>query len=684
MRFLVAFALLSTLALGCDCGGTPRRRCTSSRECPAEQTCTDGTCVAGGSDGGVDANDDAPRMDVPVGGLVSIAIEPADPTLVVGTGSDTVDFAVIGTFSDGSTRELDPAFWTTDDAVLGTMLRTTGVYTASGVRAGTANVEVDAAGRTATTTVTVEIERTLLGDGAPADAPTRFATLVDDPARRATLLYPLDGVIMPGNMRPIDVQWDGDVEGSDLLRVRIEGPGVSVHAFVAATSGYGHHWLVETAAWRAIAESAPNQPFTVAVDRWEAASSTAIAGTPRTVRFADATIRGAIYYWDLGGGRIVRIAGDGSGLESFMPTPPPRGDGRRCVACHTVSQDGRRMAAEMWDGGDTGVVFDLTVDLSGDPPPTVFAPGVANFLTATFNPDSSRLIGNRGNLLFLLDANTGATLPAGGAGLPGAGAANPAWSPDGTAVAFVSNTDGGWAVDYRRGDLSIFDAMPGDAFGAPRTLVSGAPLVVARPSWSPTSTFIAYQHGEYSRAFEDVAVGPSVRRNATIRMVSRDGLTIFDLAALNGGATNSYYPTFSPFDEGGYFWLAFFSTREYGNQYVGTRGTERRQLWVAAIDSSPTGGVDPSAAAYWIPQQDVSHENMAAFWAPEPCRADGRSCAVSGECCSGFCRDTGSGPMCVPPDIVECSMEGESCRDGGDCCDGMDLTCVANVCSGLG
>jgi hypothetical protein len=683
MRWLVALALFSSLALGCDCGGTPRRRCTSSRECPADQTCTDGACMptverdAGTSD--------ATRMDSPVGSLVSIAIAPAAPSIVVGAGSSTLDFAVVGTYSDGSSRELEPGFWTTDDAVLGSIVRATGEYTASGVRAGTARVEVEAAGLTTNTTVTVEIERTILGDGVPSDAASRFTAPVDDPARRLPLLYPLDGAVMPENIRPIDVQWDGDVEGSDLVRVRVEGPGVSVHAYLLSTSGYGHHWTVEPAAWRAIAESAPDEPFTVAVDRWEAASGTAIAGTPRTIRFADATIRGAIYYWDLGGGRIVRISGDGSGLEMFMPSPPARpSDGRRCVACHTVSQDGRRMAAEMWDGGDTGVVFDLTVDLSGDPAPTVFAPGTTRFLTATFNPDSSRLIGNRANELFLFDGNTGAGLPAGGAGLPASGAANPAWSPDGTAVAYVSNTDGTWAVDYRRGDLSIFDALPGDAFGAPRPLVTGAPLVVARPSWSPNSGFIAYQLGLFSRAFEDVAVGPSIRRDAAIRMVSRDGATVYELAALNGGAANSYYPTFSPFDEGGYFWLAFFSTREYGNQYVGTRGTERRQLWVAAIDSTPTPGTDPSAAAYWIPQQDVTHENMAAFWAPEPCRADGRSCAVSGECCSGFCRDSGSGPSCVPPDVVECSMEGESCRDTSDCCADMDLTCVANVCSGLG
>src|SRR5690606_28356108 len=163
---------------------------------------------------------------------------------------------------------------------------------------------------------------------------------------------------------------------------------------------------------------------------------------------------------------------------------------------------------------------------------------------------------------------------------------------------------------------------------------------------------VAFQHGQHSRAFS------GARQEARVRLSSRDGSVVWDLEALNGGATNSYYPTFSPFDEGGYFWPAFFSTRDYGNAQARTRGTGRRQLWVSAISHAPTPGADPSHPAYWLPQQDVTQQNMAAFWAEEACRADGRTCATSGECCSGFCRDTGSGPVCVPPDEVPCSMMG--------------------------
>jgi len=480
------------------------------------------------------------------------------------------------------------------------------------------------------------------------------------------------------------VQWDGGAAG-DLYRVSFTLPSVRVRAYVAWDGD--DHYLVPTAAWRALAESAPEIDVHVVVDRYEAASGEVISGAPRSVRFADATIRGAIYYWDLSEGRILRIRGDGTGREDFMPTPPARPrDGRRCVACHTISRDGRKMAAELWGGGDFGAIFDLTADLSVDPAPTLVPPTEQRFLGATFSPDTSRLVGSYRNELFLMDGSTGARLPAGGAGLPGAGAAHPTWSPDGADVAYASNTNGTWAVDFTAADLSIIPVTGPDAFGAPTMIFPGAGLAVAHPSWSPDSRLIAFQHGQHSRAREDLgpgAVPRTVPRDATLVMVSRDGATTWTLERLNAGTTQSYYPTFSPFDEGGYFWLAFFSTRDYGNSRAGTAGTGRRQLWVAAVQDAPSPGADPSFTPYWLPQQDRATDNMAAQWTEEPCRADGRDCAVSGECCSGFCRDEGAGPVCVPPDRVMCSETGEACRTAADCCDST-ASCVSNVCGTLG
>jgi hypothetical protein len=66
-------------------------------------------------------------------------------------------------------------------------------------------------------------------------------------------------------------------------------------------------------------------------------------------------------------------------------------------------------------------------------------------------------------------------------------------------------------------------------------------------------------------------------------------------------------------------WLVFYSLRDYGNALAGTKGTQRRQMWVTAIDKSKLGmGVDPSMVPYWLPDQDSATENMSAFWAVPP------------------------------------------------------------------
>jgi len=62
----------------------------------------------------------------------------------------------------------------------------------------------------------------------------------------------------------------------------------------------------------------------------------------------------------------------------------------------------------------------------------------------------------------------------------------------------------------------------------------------------------------------------------------------------------------------------FYSFRDYGNTLAGTKGTQRRQMWITAIDKTKLAAGDPSSVPYWVPDQDVATQNMSAYWALPP------------------------------------------------------------------
>ena len=568
----------------------------------------------GPSDGG-DGGGSGADADV---AATALTIEPENPTVVTVNGTSApVVFRATATFEDGSTAVLDQASWTLSETRLGTLAALTGKFQATGQLAGTGQVTVSAFGVTAMTSVTVRVEDEHIGEGVPPDAPDLFADppVLGNPAS-PLLLYPLDGAVVPTTLEPPDVQWDVGTQG-DIYRVTIDAGLASATAYLLHDGpAFRYDWLADLTSWTTIKQSAGASPVTFDIARWSAADDTVYGSITHTINVVNANVAGAIYYWDLSDGRIQRITS--AGRESFMPSPPPRpADGKRCVACHTVSRDGRYMAAEMWDGGDFGAVFDLSIDLTADPAPTVVAPTQYQALFSTFNPDASRLLINAQTHLSLVDTGTGAPVPALGSGLPAAGAAHPTWSPDGTSVAYVANHDGSWAVDFTLGDIAVIPVSAVDTFGDPTVLRSAEGLANAWPSWSPDSEWIAFGRGTNSRGRNDAAgqVYPG-----SLHIVHRGGGGSTELSRANGGAgvMNSYLPNFSPFNEGGYFWLAFYSTRDYGNQYAGTRGTGRRQIWVAAVKTDITPGEDPSQVGFWLPNQDVATQNMSGYWAPEP------------------------------------------------------------------
>lgn len=685
-RGISVFAVLTSAAALVSCspdgGSGSGGRCNTTLDCGPGLRCIDNRCAAP-PDGDTTTPDGG---TIPPGRtIVSIAIEPATAELVAVDGAmPTQMFAVVATYDDGTTgAAIGPSF-AIDTVSLGDLDPASGLFAANGVIGGaatiTATVTTPAGDLTATASLTVRLERTYRPDGVPMDIADRFTTLVDDGARSAQLVYPLDGAVMPQNVYPADVQWLNGTAG-DFYRVTLMKPHVRVVAYLAHDGM--NHWLVDGAAWRGIAQTDADDPAQIAVDRFEAASSTAIRGAAVSVRFARAALTGSVYYWDIARGRIVRIDDGTASAIELMPSPPAGIDGERCIGCHTVSNSGRYMAGRLGGGENIGAVFDLTTDLTGDPPPTMWPIGGSSlhWWFSSWSPDDTRLVvsTDEGSSRTLAIYDPLGGLSVGVSGAMPTNATHPAWAPDGSAIAYVANVDT-WGGANTRGDIALLPVTGADAFGPAAVIHRGADLAAsppgglsdAYPTWTPDAQRIAFAHGDGSRS-ED--------RRSALYIMARDGSGVVRLDRACGGAASEtdFQPRFSPFDQGGYFWLSFLSRRDYGNSQVGTRGTGYQQIWVTAIRKDAPAGSDPSEVAYWLPGQRTTSRNISAYWAPRPCRPDGESCSVGSECCGGDCRPDATGALvCSPPPPERCRREMETCTTTADCCEGLE--CFGRVC----
>jgi hypothetical protein len=209
------------------------------------------------------------------------------------------------------------------------------------------------------------------------------------------------------------------------------------------------------------------------------------------------------------------------------------------------------------------------------------------------------------------------------------------------------------------------------------------------PTASPDHKWVVYQRGPSLGSLGvagNLYAAPTDGSGGEIRLGNLNG----DGYPFAEGARDqnlAYEPTFAPVAAGGYFWVVFHSRRTYGNvltgpAYVG-EGNGTKQLWVAAIDQTPTPGKDPSHPAFWLPGQDTTTLNMRGYWALDPCKGDGQGCASGTECCGGFCDGAGDGgaPVCGSQS-GNCSQNGDRCTTTADCCNApAGVTCINSVCS---
>ena len=564
-------------------------------------------------------------------GLVAIEVQPANATVTYDSGvTMPVDYIAVGHYKDGRTQTLTDVEWSLDTSAMALGSLNIAEFTASGAAAGTGTVSAALGPATGATGVSVIVHQLHVDPNSPPGSENDFPDNPPVGALSPAIDYPLDGAVMPSTAKAPDVQWEGAGNAGDLYRVRMVGGLATVDTILAVAPGFRFESLPSASDWQLLVASTAGLPISVAVDHWDAATG-AQRGGPVQVKAVPADVTGAIYYWNLSQGKMERI--DDAGRALAIPNPPasPGDANNHCVACHVVSRDGRYLAGELWGGGDKGAAFDLSDPAvrAGNPAPTLapLTPTSYQSLFSTFSPDASRLLINFGTQFQLIDPRTGATVPTAGVPLPAANAAHPCWSPDGTAIAYAANIlyNGGqapWAVDYTSGDLQLIPVTGPDTFGAPVSLVPSASVdpAFAAPSWpsfAPDSTWIAFGAGVNSRGRNNIN-GTETTFPGSLFLIGRNGGTPIRLDTACGGARNCFLPNFSPYDAGGYYWLVFYSLRDYGNAIAGTKGTTRRQMWVTAIDKSKLGTGDASAVPYWIPDQDAQTENMSAFWSVPP------------------------------------------------------------------
>jgi hypothetical protein len=632
-----------------------------------ESTGSGGHGLGGPGSGG---NGGAVNVDIK-----SLAIDPKTATLVVDqTTPKTQTFTAVGTLTDGTTQPV-PATFSIDNPAPGSIDPKTGIFTTNNAAGGAVKVTASYGGKTATADLTVTFKPSMDEGTIPPGTkdlfdPTKSTPVMGDPLA-PKIVYPSDGTMFPTNVFKILFQWRD--QGLSLFHVRFEGQFIDLsiytdgaHPTCVAAQAAASCWESTLSVWQWLAGSAAGTSVKVTVEAADPAKpGTFYVGSSIDILFSKNAVPGAIYYWSTTQAGVMRATVSDSAPSSFM-TPSVVG---QCVACHTLSRNGKRMGADV--GGENLWVVDVN---AVTPPPVVFNKAAGKNIPnawCTFNYDATRVISAKGGVLKLFNGDTGAPIGASGGIIPLAPkfGTQPDWAPDGKHLAFAygaSNKDRG----VQGSSLAMLE-QAGDVFSN-LTVVrqsSGAADTYAYPMFDPTSQWIVYMHAAGAsdkNAAAKLYVAPA-QAGAAETALEKANTVVADGLVPVGIANNM--PTWAPTANGNETrWIAFTSKRDYGLVLAaGSKfGTGLQQLWVAAIDPQKLGSGDASFPAFRLPFQLLTENNHRPFWAED----------ALAPCDGGICGTPDAGPMDAGVDVA-CVNLGEDCS-AAPCCAGLYCAPDAN------
>ena len=513
-------------------------------------------------------------------------------------------------------------------------------------------------------------ERQFTHDSTPDGADSLFGDATRNPAgtdaaNEPVVVYPSHQTMFPVNVSRIRFEW---TEPAPALayELRFEGDETKVSIFTA-----GRSWSPTEEEWDWVAESNRGGAVTFTVSALDPADpSQAWTSGTIDVFYSDAAVPGAVYYWSTGTSGVMRARVEDSISQKFY-TDPEADDADECVACHTISRDGRRMA--MGYGGEALRTIDIDSFDVLVPQPTQEERKVG---WSTFSPDAELLLVSERGVLRLLETATGepvgdndgiVPLPAGKLGNM------PDWSPLGDKVAFAITEGRVGNKEIEAASIAVIDYDNG-AWGGVSVLVEsqGGEDNNFFPAWSPDSAWIAYVNAQQKS--KDAVT-------ATIRLVSADGSVSRELTRLNERVNNqdgvvdigNAMPRWAPSTLPGTFWLAFSSLRAYAS--LRPQDDKEDQIWIAAVDPAANG--DTSYAAFWAPFQSIEDGNHRAFWTVSD-EDRQQQCLCVDICGDGIDNDC-DGPA-DEAGCIECGPV-EICDDGIDNnCNCVVDECVQEIC----
>ncbi len=543
------------------------------------------------------------QLNQQLAGLVALAITPGTATMTV-TDLDTpqqLAFTATGQFTDGSTRDITPYVqWSVDNTAPGSFVQP-GTYATSNAAGGHVVVTADSGtGQTATAAVVVIVSATIVDSAfpPPGDPATLFppgaVPITGDPMHSPSVQYPSDGTMFPQGVGSTLFQYTSGMQ-NDAFRLSFDSDVLHLTVLTGAV-----RWSANGSIWSLVAASGVDAPVALVVAGTDSSSVGSIyASAPIALAFSRDSPAGLIYFWSAATSGIMSGSLATSSAGKVYPAD------NTCVGCHTVSRDGSQLAMEY--GGETLQTISL-------PSLATEIAGSANLPMgwATYSPDGSRLLVATAGVLTLYDASTGAPvgMPGGQVMLPPMMfATHPDWSPDGShiAVALTKMKPTNMDMNVDAASIALLP-VDNDMIGMPQMLVMAIGMDNDYfPKYSPDGKYIAFVH-----ATADSHGAP----DAELRLVSASGGMPIALGiashrvgsvdgVMNVADTMPSWATTS----GDYDWLAFSSSRAYGAIVpAGGKG----QIWIAAI--APDAAGDPSAAAFWLPCQDVTALNNNPIW----------------------------------------------------------------------